>query len=176
MANGNEAIKSGFEKAKRLIYNHLFEQCVRLCDSLIRDALQKREFQSFTGNTATSYACGIYRDGVLKYMVASGEDMEAPVHAKVQNGQRLFLPNPYEGAPRGVKGRAEIVYNMSGMDTSFRILRESASKRKGLSIVMTTGTEYSEYLEGARLLNVLTDTSKKQNVRRLVHSTFRQLQ
>ena len=30
----------------------------------------------------------------------------------------------------------------------------------GFSVVMTTGTEYSEYLENVRNLNVLTDTFK----------------
>ena len=35
--------------------------------------------------------------------------------------------------------------------------------KKGFSVVMTTGTEYSEYLENVRNLNVLTDTYKSAN-------------
>lgn len=174
MANNRDALNNGFKIAKQIIFGHLFEQCVRLCDSLVKDAIQKREFQSFTGNTITSFACGIYIDGALSYMVASGQNMAAPVHAKVQKGEYVYLKNPYEGAPRGVKGKVDIVYNDSGMDSSFKIL-EGMKANKGLSIIMTTGTEYSTYLENVHHLNVLSDTSKESNVKGLLYNSFKPL-
>lgn len=170
------ALDRGFKKAKQIIFAHLYDQCIILCDALVKDALSKRKFQSFTGNTITSFACGIYIDGALNYMVASGENMQAPVHAKIQKGQTVFLNNPYEGRPRKVTGRVDIAYDMSGMETSFRILQSLSSKKKGLSIIMTTGTEYSTYLENVHDLNVLSDTAKDTNIKKLLYASFKPLQ
>lgn len=175
MANNRAALDKGFKKAKQIIFGHLYDQCIRLCDSLVRDALTKREFLSFTGNTITSFACGIYVDGSINYMVASGENMQAPVHAKVQNGQTVFLKNPYEGGPRSTTGKVDIVYDLTGMKTSYRILQGLSPKTRGLSIVMTTGTEYSTYLESVHHLNVLSDTAKGNNVKNLLYASFKPL-
>lgn len=175
MANNKAALDSGFKKAKEIIFGHLYDQSIKLCDALVRDALNKREFVSFTGNTITSFACGIYIDGDLNYMVASGENMAAPVHAKVQKGEYVYLSNPYEGEPRGVTGKVDIRYNASGMDTAFGILQGIGSPPKGISIVMTTGTEYSTYLEIVHDFNVLSDTAEKGNVKSLLYNSFKPL-
>lgn len=175
MANNKAALDKGFKKAKEIIFAHLYDQCIKFCDALVRDAVNKKGFQSFTGNTITSFACGIYIDGVLNYMVSSGENMQAPVHAKIQKGERVFLDNPYEGKPRAVTGKVDIVYNQSGMETSFHILQSIPVSAKGISIVMTTGTEYSTYLESVYDLNVLSATSEKGNVKSLLYNSFKPL-
>ena len=175
MANNKAALDSGFKKAKELIFGHLYDQCIRLCDSLVEDALSNRGFLSFTGNTVTSFACGIYVDGELNYIVASGETMSPPVHAKVQLGELVYLKNPYEGVARSVKGKVNIVHDMSGMDTSFHILQTLQPSNKGLSIIMTTGTEYSTYLEDVYKLNVLSETASDSNVKRLLYASFKPL-
>lgn len=169
------ALDAGFKKAKQLIFGHLYNQCISLCDNLVNDALTKREFLSFTGNTITSFACGIYIDGQLNYMVASGDNLSAPVHAKINKGELVFLSNPYEGRPRSVRGKVDIVYNMSGMDTSFKLLQGFSPKVKGLSIMMTTGTEYSTYLESVYDLNVLSETAKYNNIKNLLYKSFKPL-
>lgn len=175
MAINRVSLDKGFKKAKQIIFGHLYDQCISLCDALVNDALSKRSFQSFTGNTITSFACGIYVDGALKYMVASGENMKAPVHAKVQKGEIVFLANPYEGRPRKVKGKVDIVYDKPGMETSFAILKNMTPSARGLSVIMTTGTEYSTYLESVHNLNVLSDTAKESNVKKLLYSSFKPL-
>lgn len=175
MANNKAALEAGFKKAKRMIANYLFSESIKLCDALVDDAVNKRGFQSFTGNTITSFACGIYQDGRLDYIVASGENMSKPVHAKVRNGEVVWLDNPYEGEPRSTTGRVDIAYDLSGMETSFRILQGFSPSNKGVSIMMTTGTEYSNYLESVYHLNVLSDTAKEGNVRKLLYSSFKPL-
>lgn len=175
MANNKAALDNGFKKAKEIIFGHLYNQSIGLCDALVRDALIKKDFQSFTGNTITSFACGIYVDGVLNYMVASGEDMAAPVHAKIQKDEVVYLANPYEGEARRTKGKVDIVYDLSGMETSYRILQGLSPTTKGLSVLMTTGTEYSTYLESVYHLNVLSDTAEKSNVRSLLYNSFKPL-
>ena len=175
MANNKAALDKGFKKAKQIMYGHLYDQCVKLCGELVIDAIIKRNFQSFTGNTVTSFACGIYVDKKLSYMLASGEDMEAPVHAKVEKGELVYLSNPYEGKARSVRGKVDIQYHLSGMETSFRILQGITPSQKGISIIMTTGTEYSQFLESAKNFNVLSDTAKDTNVKRLLYSSFKPL-
>lgn len=167
-------LDKGFKKAKEIIFGYLYDQCVSFCDTLVNDAIQKKEFQSFTGNTVTSFACGIYIDGSLNYMVASGEKMASPVHAKIQNGQTVYLKNPYEGKPRSVKGKVNIVYDDGGMESSFKIL-QNLKTGKGLSIIMTTGAEYSTYLENVYKLNVLSDTAKESNIKNLLYKSFKPL-
>ena len=175
MTNNKAALDKGFKKAREIIFAHLYDQCVKLCGELVIDAIFKRSFVSFTGHTVTSFACGIYVDGVLSDMIASGEDLDAPVRAKIQNGELVYLSNPYEGEPRKVRGKVDIRYNMSGMETSFRILQGFTPPVKGISIIMTTGTEYSTYLENVYNLNVLSDTAKEANVKRLLYSSFKPL-
>lgn len=169
------ALDAGFKKAKQIISGHIYDQLIKFCNGLVIDAIAKSNFQSFTGNTITSFACGIYVDGVLEYMVASGEDMNAPVHAKVQYGETVYLANPYEGKPRSTKGKVDIVYNISGMETSFKILQGFSPNVKGFSVIMTTGTEYSTYLENVYHLNVLSDTGKENNIKQLLYSSFKPL-
>lgn len=175
MANNRAALDKGFKKANQIIFGHLYDQCIKFCNELVIDAIFKAGFKSFTGNTITSFTCGIYLDGALNYMVASGEDMDAPVHAKIQKGELVYLENPYAGEPRSVRGKVDIAYNLSGMETSYRILQSVAPKAKGLSVVMTTGTEYSTYLESVYHLNVLSETAKESNVKRLLYSSFKPL-
>ena len=175
MGNNKVALEMGFKKGKELIFAHLYNQCINFCDALVKDALQKREFQSFTGNTITSFACGIYVDGDLSYVVASGDTMSAPVHAKIKKGETVWLDNPYEGKPRRVTGKVDIAYDLSGLETSLKLLQGIPPKGKGISIVMTTGTEYSTYLENVYNLNVLSDTAKEGNVKRLLYSSFKPL-
>lgn len=175
MANNKAALDKGFKKSKQIIFGHLFERCVKFCDALVEDALNKRGFLSFTGNTIASFACGIYVDGDLSYVVASGDTMSAPVHAKIKKGETVWLDNPYEGKPRRVTGKVDIAYDLSGLDTSLKLLQGIPPKGKGISIVMTTGTEYSTYLENVYNLNVLSDTAKEGNVKRLLYSSFKPL-
>ena len=169
------ALDRGFKKMKQIISGHIYDCLIKFCDDLVADALSKRGFQSFTGNTITSFACGIYIDGSLSYMVASGETMQAPVHAKVQKGELVFLNNPYEGKPRGVRGKVDIVHDKTGMETSFSILSSMKPSQGGFSVIMTTGTEYSEYLENVYNLNVLSDTAKESNIKKMIYSSFKPL-
>ena len=69
--------------------------------------------------------------------------------AKVEMDRFAWLSNPYEGKPRSVKGKVP-VNNMTGEATSKEFLMAynfPGRKTPDISIVITTGTEYSEYLE-----------------------------
>lgn len=140
----------------RVVYSVVEKTCVKL----IKHAIGNKGYDSFTGNTVTSYACGIYYNGDLMGIILAADGMKKPVAKKIKKGKRLFLKRPYEGKSRAVKGTVK-VDDFYGAESSEKFLESYRPIIKnGYAIVMTTGTEYSEYLENVRELNVLSDTQK----------------
>ena len=160
MVDNRKAFDAGWKRAQRIINNYLYELVEHLCADLIDHALKEREYDGFTGNTQTSYACGIYHNGGLMGMVISGNSMKRPVRIKVRKGERVYLKNPYEGKARTVTGRVDVDGELGADSASDFLSSYKPFIKMGFSVVMTTGTEYSEYLENVRNLNVLTDTFK----------------
>ena len=150
-------LREGLQKGYGMIVSHLYKQLYDICERLLLEVPKHREFLGFTGNTQTSYACGLYIDGVLTGIVTQQNWSAAPIRKKVRYGQWVHLRNPYEGKARSVYGHIDTTGDF-GQDTSFRFLRGYTAKKNHIQIVMTTGTEYSEYLETARNLDVLTGT------------------
>lgn len=152
--DNHKAFKKGMEKAKDLILNYLMDKLDSFGKYLLTNAQMNAKFQSFTGNTLTSIAFGLYENNnLIAYSFIEG--LKPAIRAKVQNGVFVYLQNPYEGEARGVSGQVAIDEKY-GYQTSERILKELRPKG-GSGIIMTTGTEYSEFIE-ERGLNVLTDT------------------
>lgn len=156
--NDWENIKKKMEAEKE---RHILKTLAITCDKLIKHACIAREYMAFTGNTLTSYSCGIYKNGRLVYVVSSGDNLRKPVHKKVKLRKRVFLKRPYEGPGRAVVGAVN-VNDKSGQYTAEDFLDSYKDvPKKGFAIVMTTGTEYSEYLENVVKLNVLSNTYRK---------------
>lgn len=160
MEDNLKTFDAGMKKAKRLINDYLYAAIERVCLGLIDHAMKEKEYQGFTGNTQTSYACGIYLNGQLQSVFVSGDDMKKPIHIKIRKGERVYLPNPYEGQARSVTGRVDVDGKYGAESAAKFLMSYKPFVKKGFSIAMTTGTEYSEYLENVRNLNVLTDTFK----------------
>lgn len=155
--DNEKVLKEGLQKGYKMIVEHLTDQLRGMCERLLLEVPKHREFLGFTGNTQTSYACGLYVDGKL-YGIVTQQNWNAPtVRRKIGYGQWVWLKNPYEGRSRSVRGKVQI-RNNHGRDTSLRFLQTYKAKRNHISIVMTTGTEYSVYLETFAHLDVLTGT------------------
>lgn len=152
-----DVLQKGFEKAYKKIVEHLFKQMQEQCVRLLAEVPRHREFLGFTGNTQTSYACGLYVDGKLSGIVMQRNWTKAPLHAKVKLNEWVYLRQPYEGRSRSVKGKV-MVSGSYGQDTSINFLRSYPASKGHIQIVMTTGTEYSVYLEAVAGLDVLTGT------------------
>lgn len=159
--DNSKVLHKGLKRAKQMMYSYLLSEIENACEELIYKALNiNREFQGFTGNTQTSYACGIYFNGKLVEMIIAGDTMRKPIRLKVEHKEVAYLPDPYEGKPRPVEGKVK-VDSFYGAKTSADFLASyKPFINKGFSVVMTTGTEYSEYLENVLNLDVLTDTYK----------------
>ena len=154
-----KTLENGFTKGLRIIEDVLFNSLANAADDLLRRVATNRQFIGFTGNTQTSYACGAYVNGRLEHVAVQQNWNEPTRRMKVKKGEVVFLSNPYEGHPRAVKGQVDIVEN-HGLVLSLKQLEEYKAPKKGLAIMMTTGTEYSVYIEENMSLDVLTLTFK----------------
>lgn len=153
--NNKQAFMKGLKIAEEKIHFVLLRWLAEYGQELLDDARFRAEYQSFTGNTLTSLAFGLYQNTVLEDVVfISG--LKAPVRIKVQKGDYVYLETPYQGSPRGVRGQVEI-YDDTGVETSIRTL-QGVCPKGGNGIVVTTGTEYSTFLENFYNVNVLSDT------------------
>lgn len=158
MAHDNaQILRDGLQKGYKQIIDYLFKQMYEFCERLLLEVPKHREFLGFTGNTQTSYACGIYVDGTLGGIVVQSNWNQPPVRKKIGSGQWVWLRNPYEGRTRSVRGKVRVTGDY-GQTTSFQFLQSYKAKKNHIQIVMTTGTEYSEYLEVIGGLDVLTGT------------------
>lgn len=156
-ASQNEkTFMDGLLKAKQKIQTVFIRRIAEYGEILLDDAIFRKEYESFTGNTITSLAYGVYENGNLTDVVfVSG--LQPPVHAKIKEGRVLYLKDPYEGLPRARKGYVAIT-DQYGADTSLKTL-QSVRPHGGNGIVVTTGTEYSSFLEGVFGMNVLSETA-----------------
>ncbi len=150
------------------MYYHIVPQMVRFGIRMVNDALpQQTAFRNLTGNTITSFAFGVYYMGKLDIM-GFNKKYKPPIRNKLVKGETVVDFEDYDGNIRNwfaAKIQTDAGY---GANTSARFLQSFTTTRQ-FSIVFTTGTEYSEYLENVRDLNVLTD-GKEYAVRAFVRS------
>lgn len=148
----------GIKKVDCLIGVHLYDILLKVATDYLSDMVRSKEYQGFTGNTQTSYSCGLYVNGRLADVIVQREFSKKPIRLKVRKGERVFLEKPYEGKPRKSIGKVD-VDSLYGVESAFAFLKNYKNiPRKGFAVVATTGTEYSEYLENVRHLNVMTNT------------------
>lgn len=173
MAHDNaKTLENGFAEGLRIIEDVLYNSFADAADALLVRVATNRQFIGFTGNTQTSYACGVYVNGRLVHVAVQHNWNEPPIRMKVRKGKVVFLSNPYEGRPRVVEGKVDIVENY-GLALSLKQLEEYKAPRKGLAIMMTTGTEYSVYIEQAMSLDVLTNTFK--DAARIINQNWKKI-
>lgn len=159
MKDNAKTLENGFAKGIRMIEDVLYNSLIDAADNFLMMANANRQFVGFTGNTQTSYTAGVYMYGRLQGIVYQTSSTQPTRRMKIPKGKTVFLNNPYEGHPRAVTGMVDI-YENHGLVTSVKFLEGYKIGRKGLGIVITTGTEYSEYIEQVRHLDVLTNTFK----------------
>ena len=83
----NDAV---FKVAKRkiwdLVWPNLYEALVSLAYELIQSAEFEKGYMNLTGNTLTSYAVGIYKDGVLIEIIQNSK-LRPPIRVKLTRGE-----------------------------------------------------------------------------------------
>lgn len=152
-----KTLENGFAKALEIIQDTIYNSLMDAAERILVRVASNRQFVGFTGNTQTSYMAGVYQNGSLAGIVHQKNWTEPAIRMKVRKGRVVFLTNPYEGHPRAVKGMVDVGENY-GVETSMKFLQGYKAPSKGLSLVVTTGTEYSVYIEQSMNLDVLTNT------------------
>lgn len=161
-SNNENAVKNGMKYARMLIQLDMMKKFENAAVSLLEQAFEEAEFRDLTGNTITSYCAGIFLDGKLIKIVSLAELEGAPNPTRKKLSKKDKYPITLEryisGIPATISGVDVDTDGGYGLDTSKRFLSQyKPSVQKGYGIVVTTGTEYSEFLEAERHLNVLTD-------------------
>lgn len=161
MADINEKVlKQGFKQGIRIVQAVLQKSLMDAADELLRRVAFNRGYSGFTGNTQLSYACGVYIDGKLVH-VSFQENWNGPTRRmKVRKGKVVYLEQPFEGEPRAVKGMVDIVEN-HGPYMSLKQLENYRAPRNCVAMMMTTGTEYSTWLEQEAGFDVLGRTKNE---------------
>lgn len=164
------------KRLKEIVWTKLRPMFRQAAINLLMDAMVSKEHGDLTGNTLTSFACGIYNKGKLKdtILLIDVASLDQPTFRKLSDTDGVIEIERYDTgyvATVNTKGmqRTDKKY---GYDTAQKFLRGyKPDNVDGISLVMTTGTEYSQYIEDVRKLNVLTET--KLSVGGLVNGVFR---
>lgn len=167
--SNEEVLRNGLKKAQAIILRHIVDQLKPICIELLASADMHRTYFGFTGNTQTSYMCMIYVNRSVREIITrlphtlsdperkiveQDKYDEVPKMKKVPYGEWVYIREPYEFVGRSVFGRVQ-VDGLYGADSSREFLK-NYTPESDIAIVMTTGTEYSVYLEEARHLDVLS--------------------
>ena len=168
--NNAKTLELGFRRGVRLIEAILQKSLMDAADDLLRQVAKDKEFTGFTGNTQLSYACGVYVNGELKHVSFQHNWNGPTIRMKVRKGKVVYLEEPFEGNPRPVKGMVDIVVN-HGPELSLQQIEQFRAPRRGVFLLMTTGTEYSTFLDEEVGLNVLTKT--KENAPKIIERNWK---
>lgn len=156
--NNKATLDKGFAKGLTIIRQYMIVSLTEICMKCLAKVAENREFQGWSGNTQTSYMGGIYVGGRLVKIVNQENWHRPALRRKLRKGEWGHLKDPYEGSARSVQGKVETNGGL-GVNTSRKFLSSyTRCPKNGFAMVITTGTEYSEYLEQALDLDVLTKT------------------
>lgn len=162
--DNGKVLEEGFSAALSRINSYYVDSLCEVCARLLGQVEQNREFLGWSGNTQQSYMGAVYAKGKLVRIVNQRNWSRRALRKKLKNGEWGYLRNPYEGEARSVHGKADTDGGY-GVDSSLRFLNSyKGCPKNGYAIVITTGTEYSEYLEQAHGLDVLTKTFTDANM------------
>lgn len=163
--NIDKVLEDGFKKARQIAYRAIFAAMKECAIRFVREAVDAYNGGNLTGNTITSISAGIYEQGMPQPIVISARDLglKSPVARKLRKGE-VFSGTDYDGRERkGFRANVDTAGDF-GEGTAFHILQNyKLPAGCAFGIVVTTGTEYSEYLTKEKELNydLLISTFKK---------------
>lgn len=102
-------LEAGMKKARELAGQMLAEKAKVTALEVCHETERDRSWTGFTGNAQTSYGTSVQSS---KTFFAWGADQDNPpiIRDKIEPGEDVFLPIPYEGDPREVGGTEEIEF------------------------------------------------------------------
>ena len=153
MVDISKQLKSLMDKAYPKISNQILMQMESFAESMIDNIIPiQRGFKNLTGNTITSFSYGLYYKGSLQ-KIGSYNGKKA-IRVKLSRDE-IFEGIDYDGNKRRFTGVVD-TDGSYGVNTAISFLK-SKSPSGEYSLIFTTGTEYSVYIENKMNKNVLTD-------------------
>lgn len=154
--DNKKAFMDGMNKANAMIADRVALAFFGLGRELLEDARMSAEYRNLTGNTITSLAFGLYRNFVLSEVIYI-EGLQPAIRAKLRKGEVVRNFIDYDSNLRPYF-RANVDTDAGYGETTSMQFLQSCRPKTANGIIITTGTEYSEYLEQELGLNVLTET------------------
>lgn len=164
MNHNVKTLEEGRKKMHEIIDRHLIECVTDMSVRLINHGVLSAEYHNLTGNTLTSLAVGIYHRGNLERIVTAitTQGLVMPEHKKLSRGDGLgvIMVRDYDNGKLIPVKKYNLVNTNGeyGLTTSVNFLKSYKAPSDSIGLVMCTGTEYSNFLEAKRGLNVLSDT------------------
>ena len=155
-SENKKAFKEGLEIIKSRI-KKVMDGMEAMTPEFVRDPVANRVFNNLTGNTITSIAAGVYRNGKFEKMVSASSlgGLEPPSRRKLYPTKyRNFVFADYDtGEEVAISGKARWLVETNGkygIETTSKFLAgmNSHSSKDSITIVVSTGTEYSSVNEG----------------------------
>ncbi len=144
--------------AKAIMLQVIKQKLVEFSETMLRDAygLRGQGWSSWSGNTETSYSCGVALNGSMVYTKSVGDSAPSPLIPKLKKNQSKMLKVDYSGRVRQKRTGTVNVTDPYGTETAKKTINEVKSKsNSGLAFRMATGTEYSQWLEFVKGWKVL---------------------
>ena len=155
MGDIEKQFSDGIDHINNILNKSQLEGLIELGRRLVSDVLPSQaRYDNLTGNTVTSYAFGIYNNGRMIYFGTN--NLKSPIRNKLRIGEN-FTGVSYDGVFKDFTANIDTDGGY-GKDTSYQFLKDYRPNTREFAMVITTGTEYSQYLENKRHINVLTNS------------------
>lgn len=145
MSQNHEILKRGFDALRSMQYRMTLDALHDLGEWIIKYAQEHFEEYNWTFNTRDSYGYAIFYNGQLLDGPTFGEQYAITGTESIEEGWPVMTDRRF------------------GVVKSKEFIETYAAPSKGWCIVITTGTEYSEYLESVRHIDVLTNVRDEFN-------------
>ncbi len=152
-------IREQFDKCANNVLKelHLYvvPQMVQYGMDMVNNILpMQSKYKNLTGNTITSYGFGVYHNGKLEVM-GFNNAWKPALREKLRKDETVYDFYDYDGNRRLFFTATVDTDGNYGVRTSMDFLKSYRATGQ-FSIIFTTGTEYSKYLENLANLNVLS--------------------
>lgn len=157
------------KKMSEVIGDILYLQMLNSASSILSDAATRKKYKNLTGNTLTSLSAGLFVGKKLKTIVnvRSVMSLPDPTRPKISSEGGSYEFSIYQsGRRKRLWGNLLKNNFIEADDTEFGFERamnvlKAYSPNNEFELVITTGTEYSAYLQYVKNLNVLLETFKQ---------------
>lgn len=164
MGDNAKVLEEGKKKMRNIIDEYLLDRITEIGIRLLQDGVVSAKYHNVTGNTLTSLAVGIYYRGGLSRIITAvvTQGLKNPTRPKLSRGDGIgvIMVQSYESGKFIPIKKYNLVDTNGeyGLTTSVNFLKAYKTPSDSIGLVMCTGTEYSNYLESKKGLNVLSDT------------------